>query len=359
MVSLVLAGAAVAVTPGMPGGQSPFGVSTPVFDQWSVTNGTISASGCDTPNTGFECGAALKDDGFYTRLITNNSTGEMFFQTIVTETDATGTQGSLDQDLFFSDENFVSGGNSSGILDKQRLTENQDYVIYNTTAGIVRFENFTEIGTGWAGDYLKLTQTIREELVTTTTFNDFQTDFIFHQDGYSTDVGKGVAMKITQYVPVANINSALPSYPGVNDSQDFVLVDLQGSYVEAAGSVYVESKGFDEQNQLGGGTVSWAANDRIYATWVGQDASGYAGQQFGFVAYDNFSTPENDRIQSFSLADSWHKDKNDDTGGNANYIPGWDSSFWGNLATSGPQGGWGDNNISLVPPLTKPHPLDP
>ncbi len=367
-VTLVLAGAASAVTPGLSGDKSPFGASTPVFDQWSVTNGTIDAAGCDTLNTGFSCGDALKDNGFFSRIITDTVTGEMYFQTIVTEYDVTGAQATLDDDLGFSDENFVSGSNNSGILDKQRLTQNELVIDeWLSPAGESRFENFTEIGTGWAGDYLVLTQTIADQNANTTLFNDFQTDFVFHQDGYSDDPDRGVGMKITQYVPLGQQNVA-----SAHDSQDFVLVDMRGSYVPHSGSVFVASNEFDYQNQLAGGTVSWGSGDRIYATWIGQDFSAAVGQQFGFVAYDNLTSAANDRIQTFTLASSWHQDVSDDTGGDMNVVPGvhtdengvvvsatWDSSFWGNLATSGSLGGWGTNNISISPPFPKSHPLDP
>ncbi len=346
-VALVLAGTATAITPGLSGTKDPFGNGA-MFDQWSVTSGTIEAAGCG--HADFTCGAALQDKGFYMRLITDDATGEMYFQTIVTEFDAHAPTGDLDNDLAFSDENFVSGSNNSGILDKQRITQVQDLMgDLNTTNGTVRFENFTEIGTGWASDYLVLSQTIKEDLDDTTAYEDFQTDFIFHQDGYSTDADKGVGMKITQYVPIANDGPG-----GGYDRQDLVLVDLRGSYVPAGGSIHIDPTGFDSQNQLGGGTMEWNANDRIYATWIGQELDDVAGQQFGFVAYDNDPETSGNRIQSFTLGDSWHDVTKvpGDYSGDAGTT--WSTSLWGSLNTTGTIGEASGIDI----PFIKQHPLD-
>ncbi len=317
-VALILAGTATAAAPGLPGEKDPFGNGA-IFDQWSVDNGTISADAC---TTNFSCGAALTDAGFFMRLVTDKNTGEMFYQTIVTEFDATAKKDELDEKLAFSDENFVSASNSSGILDKQRLTQNQGLFDTNTmtTIGNVRFENFTEIGTGWATDYVVLTQKIKEDLVSTpASLEDFQTDFIFYQDKYSTDPNKSVGMKITQYVPIA-------AGPGIIDRQDLVLVDLRGDYVAAAGSINIPDNGFNGQNQLGGGTVAWNAGDRIYGLWIGEDLSAVAGQQFGFVAYDKDPEVAGDRIQAFTLGDTWAE---------PNEHSSWDTALWGTLETVG------------------------
>lgn len=381
-MALILAGTATAITPGLPNDESPFmsdvlgSPEVPVFDQWQVNDGMITATDCSAISNNFTCGDALADKGFYMRLITDDATGEMFFQTIVTEANAdVGTN--LDE-LRFSDENFVSGANNSGILDKQRLVETQKL---NSTGDTVYFGNFTEIGTGWASDYLVLEQTIKENLVysadvdpsnvmgggnvKTTTFSDFQTDFIFHQDGYSTDDGRGVGMKITQYVPILNhdeyVNAAGDTVAATIDSQDLVLVDLRGSYVPAGGSIHIDPNEFDSQNQLGGGTTEWNADNRIYTTWIGQDIGATVGQQFGFVTYDNLSTATADRIQTFTLGDSWQLDNNDDTGGDFAKVPSWTTSLWGNLVTTGSINHDGTNpadEIWLNPPFAKTHPAE-
>lgn len=322
-VALILAGSATAITPGLgTAPNDPFGGSS-IFDNWSVTSGNIDAASC---TNNFTCGAALEDDGFYTRLITNDSTGEMFFHTIVTESDANGTL----EDLAFSDENFVSGSNTVGILDRQRISQSQALAHTN---GNVNFYNFTEIGTGWASDYLILTQTIEEDLVATTTVDDFQTDFIFHQKGYSTESTKEVGMKITQYVPIEAIDEN-GDHVGW-DQQDLVLVDLRGNtYAPDQGDPDVEiaDNGFNGQNQLGGGSLNWATGERIYGLWIGQELNDVAGQQFGFEAYDIDPETQGDRIQAFTLADTWGP-----TAGNPadKTPPNWDTTLWGTLETVG------------------------
>lgn len=340
--ALILAGSAIAadaITPGLGSGTNdPFGdPQGELFDQWTVTSGNIDASSC---TNNFTCGAALEDDGFFTRLITNDSTGEMFFHTIVTEADANGDPGDLT--VQFSDENFVSGSNSVGILDRQRIKAIElMYAQNNTIAGFRHFDNFTEIGTGWASDYLVLTQKIEDDDWSTSTVEDFQTDFIFHQKGYSTDIDKSVGMKITQYVPIARVdaNNVVQAW----DKQDLVLVDLRGEYAPNVGDPDVEivDQGFNGQNQLGGGTLNWNAEERIYGLWIGQELDDVAGQQFGFVAYDIDPEVAGDRIQAFTLADTWAE-----PGIGIGETPGWDTSLWGTLETTG--------TISVL----FPHPLD-
>ncbi|MFC1748338.1 hypothetical protein ACFL2V_05980, partial [Pseudomonadota bacterium] len=236
--ALVLSGAAIAV------------VDQTAMDDWSVTNGTISANCAFDGGTG--CGGELVDKGFYQRMIQDG--GVTYFQTIITEDNATASSGNLDS-LLFSDESFVRTGNVSGILDKQRISES---VLNNgSTSTYTDFRASTQLGAGWAGDSLTLTQYLYDEQ------DDFQTDFIFKQEGPSgTPNAKG--MKITAYVPIEN-----------GDDQDFVLVDLQGDYVTAAVS---------DVNLVGDnnpGTMSWtndtsdgdntgSVGDRIQAIWVGQ-----------------------------------------------------------------------------------------
>ncbi|MFC1750402.1 hypothetical protein ACFL2V_16500 [Pseudomonadota bacterium] len=340
--ALILAGSAIAadaITPGLGSGTNdPFGdIDGNIFDQWTVTNGDIDADAC---TNNFTCGSALEDEGFFTRLVTNDSTGEMFFQTIVTEFNANGPI----EDLAFSDENFVSGSNNSGILDRQRISQIElVYAQNNTVSGFGRFDNFTEIGTGWASDYLVLNQKIKEELFSTNTIEDFQTDFIFHQKGYSDESNKSVAMKITQYVPIANVaaNNTILGW----DSQNLVLVDLRGDFApdvaNPGADVELADSGFNGQNQLGGGSLFWNATDRIYGLWIGEDLNDVAGQQFGFVAYDIDPETAGDRIQAFTLADTW-----DEPGIGAGETPGWSTSLWGTLETTG--------TISTI----FPHPLD-
>ena len=277
-------------------------LAVPPFDKWSVSSGTISAT-CDAGSLS-SCGDALVDKGFFQRMITGTD-GTTYFQTIITEDNATA--GSLDLDsLLFSDESFVRTGNVNGILDKQRISE----TVANAGSGPTTYTSFSasvQLGSGWGGESLTLTQYLED------TSDGFQTDFIFKQTGPSANpIAKG--MKITAYVPIEK-----------GDDQDFVLVDLQGDYTQGAGTVSLVG----DNNP---GTVTWAVDDtagsnggvvgdRIQAIWIGQNLSSIVGQQFGFTAYDNKTTAANDFISVFSLTDM--------------SAQSWNTATWGDLVTQG------------------------
>lgn len=291
VAALVLSGAAIAV------------VDQGSMDDWSVTNGTISA-GC-TFDGGTGCGGALVDKGFYQRMVQDG--GITYFQTIITEDNATAAKGDLDS-LLFSDESFVRTGNVSGILDKQRISES----VVNSGSSPTTNTDFrasTQLGAGWAGDSLTLTQYLFDET------DNFQTDFIFKQTGPSgSPTAKG--MKITAYVPIEN-----------GDDQDFVLVDIQGDYVNKGATNSVNLVGDNNP-----GTMTWnnddtpsfntgVVGDRIQAIWVGQNLNTIVGQLFGFTAYDNLDSPSNDYISVFSLTSMDPQN--------------WDTAVWGDLNTQG------------------------
>ncbi len=277
-VALLLSGAAIAV------------MDATVMDQWSVTSGTIDAA-CDSS---WElCTGAIVDNGFYQRTIEDD--GITYFQTIITEYDATDN-GSLDS-LVFSDESFVRTGNVSGILDKQRIS---DDTLNNGpgTSTLTHFRAATNLSSGWAGDALKIYQFLLDDE------DQFQTDFFFEQHGTSANP-TGRQMKVTAYVPIEQ-----------GDDQDFVLVTKEGSFNSGAGSVTLPW-------QMGGGvsTMAWSAGDSIQGIWVGQNLTAIVGQEFGFNSYDNKSTATNDYIARFSLTDMDAKN--------------WDTNVWGTLETQG------------------------
>ncbi len=275
--------------------------AAPAFDAWTVSTGTITGN----TQAGFTYGSALSDKGFFQRQVTETATGQVFFQTIITENNATAaTVPALDA-LLYADESFVRTGNVNGIADKQRISDVDGTKTFNTSA---------TLNSGWAGDKLTLTQRLKD------TADNFQTDFIFSQKGPSTaPTAKGV--KITAYIPIAGA-----------DKQDFVLVDLQGDYANvvsnvAAGKSTVTvpvSQVMTWANDTSANTIGTAGGtegDRIKAIWVGQDMTTAVGQVFGLTSYDNITSVANDYISTFSL-----------TGTAA---VSWDTAVWGNLTTSG------------------------
>lgn len=306
-IALVLAGAAHA------------DASKSTLDQWSVSSGNINA----TCPTGFSCGAALTDDGFYTRLIKEDGSGKQYFQTIVTMPGATATtQADLDK-LVFADENFVSFSNNNGIIDKQRLYQKETLPIPLTpdTHDVI-FRNGSVIGTGWAKDFVELTQHISDPAASGG--DGFQTDFIFKQVGYADapnnkfPTGKG--MKLTSYVPLG------PTAQG--DKQDFVLVEMQGDFVAADGSVTLDGPPGTTLNWSGdtaAGANTGTKGDRIQALYIGEQLS-VAGQAFGYTGYTNFAPSavpgDAGKISTFSLS-------------SGAVDPSWSIPMWGNLNTEG------------------------
>lgn len=268
--------------------------AAPAFDNWTVTNGAISSGSC----TGYTCGSALTDLGFFQRMITSGS--ETFFQTIITENDANASNSAALDTLKFADESFVRTGNTNGIADKQRIYEERFNT--GTTGATTLFRASTTLNSGWAGNNLKLTQYLKDNA------DDFQTDFIFAQKGLNASP-TAQGMKITAYVPIQG-----------NDDQDFVLVQLKGDYTDTAGPAQIS----------GVGTMSWAVDnsanstsgvngDSIKAIWVGQNLNEIVGQVFGFTSYDNLTTTASDGVATFSLT---------------NMSPvGWNTAVWGDLGT--------------------------
>lgn len=324
-VALVLAGAVQAQ------------VTKSVLDQWSVNNGTISAGSCAA---GLTCAAPLTGDGFLTRLVTDTADGKQYYQTIVTMPGATATQAELDK-LEFSDENLVSFNNNNGILDKQRIFQDQTVAIPGQADTFhVLFTNGSVIGTGWATDFVDLTQTIEvPKLIAGAAAggDGFQTDFIYKSVGYN-DItqGKspyGVAMKITNYVPIFTKG-------GADDRQDFVLVEKRGDFMTPAGSATLPNQRkllptdpdtltLTWKGDTAAGANTGVVGDRVQALWIGQNLSATAGQQFGFGAYTNFT--DDKRISMFSLADPLGSAAT----GVSSPVLDWDPAVWGDLKTQG------------------------
>ncbi len=278
--------------------------AAPAFDAWTVSNGAISGGACAT---GFSCGTAMSDTGFFQRMVTETATGQQYFQTIITENNANAASAAALDALVFADESFVRTGNVIGLADKQRISE---------VSGTISFKASTTLSSGWAGNSLKLTQSLVD------TSDTFQTDFIFRQEGNATNTTDITAkgMKITAYVPIEG-----------TDKQDFVLVDLSGDYARvvsnspSAGKSGVTIPGTPPQVMTwtndtvkgNGGVIG----DRVQAVWIGQDLSTIVGQKFGFTSYDNKTTTANDFISTFSLS--------------AMPAVAWDTAVWGDQVTKG------------------------
>ena len=287
-VGLVLSGAAMAASP------------TGSFDAWSVSSGTVTT----TCPTGFTCSTAVTGEGFFQRQITETATGNDFFQTIITDKTATGAPGSLT----FSDESYVRTGNVGGLADKSMMKE-----VTNTGTLTETFEGSTELGTGWANDGTNNVTKIYQAIIADDTApgaEDFDAKFWLKQLGDQGAAGK--LMRISSQVDIQEATSTEGA-----GWQDFVLVELTG----------VENPNSGSANLGADGSISWQAEDRIKAIWIGQDMAAIdgVGQEFGFTAYENLTTPA--LVSSFSLS-----------GGSAAAPVDWDATVWGSssAADAGP-----------------------
>ena len=96
-------------------------------------------------------------------------------------------------------------------------------------------------------------------------------------------------MRISSSVDIQEATTTPAAGAGTHD---FVIVELSGSENRNVGT-----------SDLGTvGSITWAAQDRIKAIWVGQDMSAIDGvqQEFGFTAYEDL-TGTTGAINSFSL----------------------------------------------------------
>ncbi len=285
-VGLLLSGAAMAASP------------TGSFDAWAVTGGTITTT--EACPTGFTCSTAITGEGFFQRQITETSSGNDFFQTIITDKAASGDPGAL----AFSDESYVRTGNVGGLANKQQMQE-----LTNTGTLTETFEGSTELGTGWANDGANDVTQIYQGIIADDTAEgaeDFDAKFWLRQLGNQGAAGK--LMRISSQVDIQEATGTEGA-----GTQSFVLVDLIGAENPASGSA-----------SLGDGeSVSWQAEDRVKAIWIGQDMSAIdgVGQEFGFTAYENLTTPA--LVNAFSLS-----------GGSAVEPIDWDTTVWGSASAA-------------------------
>lgn len=252
--------------------------ASPIFDNWSVSNGTIGAAGGgDTPcAAGFTCSVLSSGDGFIQVQWIDSINGATYIQTIVTDTNANGDP----DDLAYVDESFVQLGASNGILAQQR---------HATTDAEGTFTNSSELAIGWANptpDGNNPTMTISQAFVSpggAATGDEFSNTFVMELiDGSG---GPDRSITVDQRVGLGDGITAS------TDVQRFVLEGRQGAFT-SAGSI-------DLGPSFGGATtgpdpaaVTWAAGDDVMVRWLGQrlDLGSEGLSQFGFQGIVNNTT---------------------------------------------------------------------
>lgn len=247
------------------------------YDQWRAVDGAIVSN---NPNViepvpcaeGYACVTSVEAQGFLQRTVTAED-GTQYFQTIITDVNANGAANTLP----FSDESFVrSGSTRGGIAGRQRVT---DLGVTNENQNLT---TLNELNMGWAqeigatANQLDVSQTLTEGSVFSTAFRFFR----LPGDGTFNE-----GLEINQSVELPSVD---PNAPSDGDKQVFTLRQLQAS---APGSASLE----------GSPNLTWVANDRIKAIWVGQNMPS-TGQVFGFQAHENLTT---ETLRSyFSLAET-------------------------------------------------------
>lgn len=257
------------------------------FDQWQVVNGEIRNVAGDQRlenvpcAAGFNCGAAMADAGFFQREITRLSDGVRFFQTIVTETGATGQPGT--GQLSFADENYVRINPPgqpavSGLADRQQVADAPN-----------GFSTSATINVGWAAVGEALTVQISQDVVEP----NGEANGVFSS---SFDIGMGPggrSMDMNQNVELTQNPGAIAANSPQAEFQRFALRDRLGA--SPAGNFTLP----------GGLTLAHAAGQPKRVTWIGQ-LMPVTGQNFGFMAFA--VNPDNpgpaDRISFFSTAEA-------------------------------------------------------
>lgn len=256
----------------------------PVFDNWTVANGSVSV----TCPSGFTCEALTTGDGFAQWQWVETSTGFTYIQTIITDQGAGASGGTPSSGLPYSDESFIRLGGANGISSQQHYLQDD-----TSTTGTV-FQNTTALHTGWAqvnpGDPdMNVTQLLTSnptDLVPgpggdTATGDEFSSSFVMNLIHNTSGAVTGSSITIAQDSGLGNGVTAS------TDKQEFQLVHLQGSYVATGSSITL-----DPTTATNGGTVTWSAGNDIMIRWIGQsiDLGAQGGGVFGFEGITNNTT---------------------------------------------------------------------
>lgn len=250
------------------------GPAGPVFDNWSVNGGTITAS---CPG-GFTCEVLSDGDGFIqVQWVDVAPGGGTYIQTIVTDTGATGDP----TELAYVDESFVQLGATNGILAQQR---------HATSDTDGTFTNSSQLAIGWANptpDGNNPTMTIAQAFVAPGN-EDFDGDEFSNEFTMQLINGTGGvdrAITVDQRVGLGD------GTENVSDVQRFVLEGRQGAFT-TPGSI-------DLGSSFGGATlgpdpapVTWVTGDNVMVRWLGQvvDLDEQGISRFGFQGIINNTT---------------------------------------------------------------------
>jgi len=293
------------------------------LDAWSVIDGVITVDDC-LPGT--DCRVALTATDFFQREVVKD--GKRYFQTIVTDGNATGTPGTGNENfttmvarngfnapvslqpgvLNFSTESFVQAGANNGLSSKQQVAEVQTnygkYIIdppivvpgYGTITDIpfvventLSYTNAL-LNTGWAqgGDAnpsLKLAQVTTTEIDPTGGFNITPDSMTTRFDMFAVPSG-------AKEIMLAQDNQVLSTTDDMGFRMHYIDGALQNSTHLLTDPALLSN----------GGNIAWTPGDTIKAVWSG--AVIYPNQGMGLTAYTNLTTGESTSLTR--VADGFH-----------------------------------------------------
>lgn len=208
---------------------------------WSASGGQISFN-CPS---GFSCRNAIVDDGFIQVTLTDLSTGENYFETIVTDRGASGSASSL----AFSNQAVIKQlplneqTTFSGVANTMKVTDSSEYM-FNTST----------IRTGWA----RTNSSPDIEI-------DQQTSWtLFEFDANMDDAGNRTGLFLDLVQNASNPEQKL-------DEQIFIHTQVGGDMLTRSGGA----------NLPGGYSTNWSAGDHVAVTFltVGNDPSSSQGKE--------------------------------------------------------------------------------
>lgn len=256
--------------------------ASPVFDNWSVTGGTIAGPGNTTPcSTGFTCETLSIGDGFIQVQWVDAVSGVTYIQTVITDTGAAGNPG----DLPYVDESFVRLGSENGIMAQQRHAETDDL------GG--QFTNSSQLAIGWANPTpdadnpnMIINQSFQSAGEAGVVGDEFSNTFamlIIQGTGDEAQTGDR-SITVDQRVGLGD------GVTGTDDVQRFLLEGRRGAFT-TAGSLELGAPTGNVGGAEGGGTVSWADGDDVMVRWIGQrlDLDSEGQSLFGFQGIVNNS----------------------------------------------------------------------
>jgi hypothetical protein len=309
--ALTRAGAIAAATAGI-AGFSVTASAALTFGNWSVTNGDITP-GCPS---GASCSPALvTGKGFLQRQV--NEGDQAYFQTIITDANASSASG-----VPFADESFVkfslsTGGQSStqgGIMDQMSLTDSANGLVSTSS---LRTGSF---GDGSGGNpEISLSQAVTDEGDAAGRGDNFSTSFMFNRNQSTDAAGNttvhGTRIDITQGV---GLDTAVPQNPASQgadwgDWTEFALTRISGDMSTQSGSATLPVGVGQSNSTTRGGTINWSPGDDIIVTWIGQRITigtadvglGIPGvQTAAYQAVENVTNSEKVDTFSFGTSDS-------------------------------------------------------